>query len=197
MVYLRGGWEQTTMFPVTVDEFDLRRPHVSGDSGVCRATGHGETGFVPAELDDTRSPGSDPRDLPRLYLYGYLQRVRSSRRLEADCGRNVELKWRMGRLQADSKSRGCGLLQWRTGRNLRSPGHRTACTCPARRGQPRRRCCLPRVHTTTRRPTPFRCPANQTLSRTTAAGAMRHNGSCTVTFTMGFCNACSGARLQR
>jgi hypothetical protein len=35
----------------------------------------------------------DPRDLLKLYLYGYLQQIRSSRRLEAECGRNLEVMW--------------------------------------------------------------------------------------------------------
>src|SRR5208282_6915925 len=38
-------------------------------------------------------PGYDPADLLKLYLYGYLNRVRSSRRLEREAGRNVELMW--------------------------------------------------------------------------------------------------------
>jgi transposase len=49
-------------------------------------------------------PGYDPRDLLKLYLYGYLQQVRSSRRLEAECRRNVEVMWLLGRLTPDYKS---------------------------------------------------------------------------------------------
>jgi transposase len=40
----------------------------------------------------------------RLYWYGYLQQVRSSRRLEAECQRNLEVMWLLGRLQPDYKS---------------------------------------------------------------------------------------------
>jgi len=61
-------------------------------------------GFVRAEPADTGRPGYDPRDLLKLYLYGYLQQVRSSRRLEAECQRNVEAMWLLGRLQPDYKS---------------------------------------------------------------------------------------------
>jgi transposase len=61
-------------------------------------------GFVRAEPAETGRPGYDPRDLLKLYLYGYLQQVRSSRRLEAECQRNVEVMWLLGRLQPDYKS---------------------------------------------------------------------------------------------
>src|SRR5207244_12353706 len=42
--------------------------------------------------------------LLKLYLYGYLQQIRSSRRLESECQRNVELMWLLGRLCPDHKS---------------------------------------------------------------------------------------------
>ena len=51
----------------------------------------GGLGFVRAEPAETGRPGYDPRDLLKLYLYGYLQQIRSSRRLQAECQRNVEV----------------------------------------------------------------------------------------------------------
>jgi len=64
----------------------------------------GELGFDRAEAADTGRPGYDPRDLLKLYLYGYLNQIRSSRRLESECRRNVELMWLLGRLYPDHKS---------------------------------------------------------------------------------------------
>src|SRR5438128_10454454 len=61
-------------------------------------------GFARAEAAETGRPGYDPRDLLKLYLYGYLQQIRSSRRLESECGRDVELMWLLGRLCPDHKS---------------------------------------------------------------------------------------------
>jgi transposase len=61
-------------------------------------------GFDRAEAAETGRPGYDPRDLLKLYLYGYLQQIRSSRRLEAECQRNVELMWLLCRLVPDHKS---------------------------------------------------------------------------------------------
>jgi transposase len=52
----------------------------------------------------TGAPGYHPRDLLKLYVYGYLNRVRSSRRLERECHRNVELMWLMRRLAPDHKT---------------------------------------------------------------------------------------------
>lgn len=61
-------------------------------------------GFLRAEAAETGRPGYDSRDLLKLYLYGYLQQVRSSRRLEAECRRNVEVMWLLGRLVPHYKS---------------------------------------------------------------------------------------------
>jgi transposase len=49
-------------------------------------------------------PPYNPRDLLKLYLYGYLNEVRSSRRLERECFRNVEVMWLVRRLAPDFKT---------------------------------------------------------------------------------------------
>src|SRR5207247_2445365 len=61
-------------------------------------------GFAKAEPAATGRPPYDPGDLLRLYLYGYLNQVRSSRRLERECGRNVEVMWLLSRLVPDHKT---------------------------------------------------------------------------------------------
>jgi transposase-like protein DUF772 len=55
----------------------------------------------------TGRPPYDPRDLLKLYLYGYLNEVRSSRRLERECSRNIEVMWLLRRLAPDFND--CGL----------------------------------------------------------------------------------------
>ena len=105
MGYIRGeAREQTTMFPVTLDEL-IPADHICRviEAFVDRLS-MAKLGFVRAEPAETGRPGYDPRDLLKLYLYGYLQQVRSSRRLEAECRRNVEAMWLLGRLQPDYKS---------------------------------------------------------------------------------------------
>ena len=61
-------------------------------------------GFARARTKATGRPPYDPADLLMLYLYGYLNRVRSSRRLERECQRNIELMWLLHRLAPDHKT---------------------------------------------------------------------------------------------
>ena len=57
-----------------------------------------------AEPKETGRPGYDPSDLLKLYIYGYLNRVRSSRRLEAETHRNLEVIWLLRRLRPNCKT---------------------------------------------------------------------------------------------
>ena len=61
-------------------------------------------GFVRAAAKATGRPGYAPGDLLKLYIYGYLNRVRSSRRLEIECHRNIEVIWLLRRLRPDFKT---------------------------------------------------------------------------------------------
>ena len=105
MGYIQGeGRNQGTLFPVVLDDF------VPADH-VCRVIDAfveklvmSELGFERAQAAETGRPGYDPRELLKLYLYGYLNQIRSSRRLEAECRRNVELMWLLGRSYPDHKS---------------------------------------------------------------------------------------------
>lgn len=96
--------DQGTLFPATLEE-------MIPDDHVCRVieafVGRLDMealGFARAEAAETGRPGYDPRDLLKLYLYGYLHQVRSSRRLEAECRRNIEVLWLLRRLVPDHKS---------------------------------------------------------------------------------------------
>ena len=105
MGYIQGeGRNQGTLFPVVLDDF-------VPDDHLCRVIdafvgtlSMSELGFERAQAAETGRPGYDPRDLLKLYLYGYLNQIRSSRRLEAECRRNVELMWLLGRLYPDHQS---------------------------------------------------------------------------------------------
>ena len=105
MSYIEGeGRSQGTLFPVVLDDL-IPADHVCRvlDAFVA-GLDMSALGFEPSEAAETGRPGYDPRDLLKLYLYGYLNQLRSSRRLEAECRRNVELMWLLGRLYPDHKS---------------------------------------------------------------------------------------------
>jgi transposase len=61
-------------------------------------------GFFRVEPKETGRPGYHPGDLLKLYIYGYLNRVRSSRRLEAETRRNLEVMWLVRGLTPDFKT---------------------------------------------------------------------------------------------
>jgi transposase len=105
MAYIEGEHrDQHTLFPTTLDEL-IPQDHVCRviEAFVGRLD-MAELGFGRSEPAETGRPGYDPRDLLKLYLYGYLWQIRSSRRLETECQRNVEVMWLLGRLVPDYKS---------------------------------------------------------------------------------------------
>jgi transposase len=61
-------------------------------------------GFGRTQPKETGRPPFAPGDLLKLYLWGYLNQIRSSRRLERECARNLELIWLMRKLQPDFKT---------------------------------------------------------------------------------------------
>ena len=61
-------------------------------------------GFARVEAEGTGRPGYRPADLLKLYMYGYLSRIRSSRRLEAETHRNIEVIWLLRHLKPDFKT---------------------------------------------------------------------------------------------
>ena len=105
MGYIQGEWRnQQALFPLALDDL-IPADHLCRviEAFVGRLDFH-KLGFVRAESAETGRPGYDPRDLMKLYLYGYLNTLRSSRRQEAECKRNVEVMWLLGRLAPDYKS---------------------------------------------------------------------------------------------
>jgi transposase len=63
-----------------------------------------DLGFATVDAAATGRPGYHPAVLLKLYIYGYLNRVHSSRRLEREAGRNIEVMWLLGRLAPDFKT---------------------------------------------------------------------------------------------
>lgn len=84
-----------------------------------------ELGFGRATPADTGRPGYHPATLLKLYLYGYLNRVPSSRRLEREAQRNLEVPWLTSRLAPDFKTIAARSLPAKpveTGEVRQSPG---------------------------------------------------------------------------
>jgi transposase len=63
-----------------------------------------EMNFEGVQPAATGRPSYHPSVLLKLYIYGYLNRVQSSRRLEREAGRNIEVMWLLGRLAPDHKT---------------------------------------------------------------------------------------------
>ena len=94
---------QATLFPECLSDWiDAENPVRVIDAFV-DALDLAELGFE-VEPAETGRPGYHPSTLLKLYVYGYLNRVQSSRRLEREAGRNVELMWLLGRLVPDHKT---------------------------------------------------------------------------------------------
>src|SRR6267378_1863705 len=69
-----------------------------------------ELGFSGVEAEVTGRPSYHPSALLKIYIYGYLNRVQSSRRLEREAGRNVVVMWLTGRLVPDRTPDYCWLF---------------------------------------------------------------------------------------
>jgi transposase len=104
--YVEGvAREQATLFPERLDELVRAGSPVRVIDGFVKlAVDVRALGFTKAVPERTGRPAYDPRDLLKLYLYGYLNGVRSSRRLERECERNLEVLWLLNRLQPDFKT---------------------------------------------------------------------------------------------
>ena len=95
---------QSTLFPEQLDDWiDEENPVRVVDLFVDELD-LGGLGFERVAPKATGRPGYHPSVLLKLYIYGYLNRVQSSRRLERESGRNVELMWLTGRLVPDHKT---------------------------------------------------------------------------------------------
>ncbi len=105
MSYIRGeSREQMYLLPEVIDDYlEEANPVRFLDVFVEKLDLEG-LGFQHATLAETGRPPYDPGDLLRLYLYGYLNRIRSSRRLEKEAARNLELMWLLRKLRPDFKT---------------------------------------------------------------------------------------------
>ena len=94
-------------------------------------------GFDGVDPADTGRPGYHPATMLKIYVYGYLNRIQSTRRLEREARRNLELMWLVGRLAPDFKT----LADFRAqnGAAIRMSAASSSCCVVAGVCSPRRR----------------------------------------------------------
>ena len=95
---------QSTLLPECLDDWVADDNPVRVIDAFVAALDLAELGFDGVEPAGTGRPSYHPAALLRLYIYGYLNRVHSSRRLEREAGRNVEVMWLLARLAPDHKT---------------------------------------------------------------------------------------------
>lgn len=94
---------QTTLFPEALDDYITEENPIRVVDAFVVSIDLLSLGFktIPA---DTGRPGYHPSMMLKLFIYGYLNRIQSSRRLERETGRNVELMWLLEQLSPDFKT---------------------------------------------------------------------------------------------
>ena len=95
---------QLTLLPGSLDDWVDKDNPVRVIDAFVTALKLKDLGFETVVATDIGRPGYHPSVHLKLYIYGYLNRVQSSRRLERECARNLEVMWLLGRLAPDFKT---------------------------------------------------------------------------------------------
>jgi transposase len=105
MKYIEGESRyQKNMLPDNIDDFVDEENPVRVIDAFVDGLDMEALGFRRYEPAETGRPAYDPRDLLKLYIYGYLNKIRSSRKMKKECYRNVELFWLLGKLRPDFRT---------------------------------------------------------------------------------------------
>ena len=105
MSYIQGqSRTQRSLFPEAIDELIEENSAVRVIDAFVMSLDLQALQFERALPAQTGRPGYDPADLLKLYVYGYLNQIRTTRRLEREAQRNVELLWLLNRLRPDFKT---------------------------------------------------------------------------------------------
>ena len=101
MGYIQGAdRNQTILLPDTLDDYVDADNEVRAIDAFIGSLDVGAMGFKAEPAKEGR-PGYDPCDMLKLYMYGYLNHIRSSRRLQKEAARNVELMWLLKKIAPD------------------------------------------------------------------------------------------------
>jgi transposase len=96
--------DQTVLFPNTIDQYVEQENPVRFIDAFVDSLNLEKLGFKHSVPAETGRPSYNPSDQLKLYIYGYLNQVRSSRKLEKECPRNVEVMWLMKKRPPDFKT---------------------------------------------------------------------------------------------
>ena len=102
MKYIEGqNREQVTFLPECIEDMIGEDNPVRVIDAFVDSIDMNKVGFIRSIPKNTGRPGYDPRDLLKLYVYGYFNKVRTSRKLMYECTRNVELFFLLKKLTPD------------------------------------------------------------------------------------------------
>src|SRR5688500_7174825 len=105
MGYVEGmNREQVVLFPAVIDDYVTADNPGRFVEAFVKGIDLGVLGFSKEEPEERGRPAYDTRDLLKLYIYGYVNEIRSSRKLERETIRNVEVMWLLRRLTPDHKT---------------------------------------------------------------------------------------------
>lgn len=105
MEYIKGAERyQKTFLPDCLEDYVGEDNPVRVIDAFVDGLSLNEMGFTHAVIGTTGRPPYDPRDLLKLYIYGYFNRIRSSRKLMQECKRNVEVMFLLGKLIPDFRT---------------------------------------------------------------------------------------------
>jgi len=105
MEFISGeGRDQIILFPQTISEYILEDSTVRVIDAYVDSLNLAALDFSRSEINKTGRPPYDPKDILKLYIYGYIYRIRSSRRLETESMRNLEVMWLLRKLSPDHKT---------------------------------------------------------------------------------------------
>ena len=131
MSYIRGEDRgQAALLPAAIEDYVAADAPVRVIDAFVDGLDVSGLGFGRSVPAATGRPPYDPRDLLKLYIWGYFNEVRSSRSLERECRRNVEAMWLLRRLSPDFKT----IADFRRDNGSRSSGHAGPSCCCAGSG---------------------------------------------------------------
>jgi transposase len=96
--------DQAVLFPDTIDQYVNKENPVRFIDAFVDSLNLEKLGFKHSTPATTGRPSYNPKDILKLYIYGYLNQVRSSRKLEKECHRNLEAMWLTKKLAPDHKT---------------------------------------------------------------------------------------------